>query len=79
MSVGSLIGGFLMTKVGGPKTFEIFAIGAAVFCVLHIVVQYLMKTFGPHGKKSSRGEDNSETKSNEPLEVTKRDEMPEGH
>lgn len=77
MSIGSLIGGHLIEYVGGAKTFQIFSIGAFVLCISHSIVQCIIKKkLGPYGKNSTaNGEDDSVTKSIEPLEVKNRDDI----
>ncbi|CAK1588571.1 unnamed protein product [Parnassius mnemosyne] len=42
-SLGSFIGGLLYETYGGPNTFRWFGIGSLICCLLHILVQYLIK------------------------------------
>lgn len=43
VSLGSLIGGSLYDKYGGPQTFRLFAYGSALMCVIHLLCQKVLK------------------------------------
>lgn len=48
VSLGSLIGGRLYEAYGGWKTFQLFGMASLVFCVLHIIAQYVIKGKNGH-------------------------------
>lgn len=46
MALGSLLGGYLYSIVGGAATFRLFAYGSALMCVIHLLCQNLIKSNG---------------------------------
>jgi hypothetical protein len=38
-SIGALLGGFLYQNIGGVKSFQAFALLAAVTCVAHVILR----------------------------------------
>lgn len=51
VSAGSFIGGIMFDKVGGSRMFLIYGIAVLVFCVIHMVLQFLLQRYSNvHGK-----------------------------
>lgn len=59
VSIGSLVGGIMFSKVGGSATFRWFGLGAMVFMVIHVVVQKLyariVGSFGKDAQTTANG------------------------
>lgn len=59
-ALGSFIGGRLYETYGGWKTFRWFGTASLIFCIVHIIAQYLIKDKSGHtglaqGKKNATG------------------------
>lgn len=56
MSLGSFIAGYSFNSIGGSATFRLFAAGALVFLVAHVLVQKIYARFaGSIGKEDAAG------------------------
>lgn len=45
VSIGSFVGGLLFESIGGSETFRIYGIVALVACLVHILVQLLLRKY----------------------------------
>jgi MFS family permease len=61
VSLGSLIGGAMFSKIGGSKTFQWFSICAFFAFLVHVLVQFLLKRTSSPGKDTKTNGLNSET------------------
>jgi len=46
VSLGSLLGGYLINVFGGAQTFRLFAYGSGLMCVAHLLFQNVLKSNG---------------------------------
>ncbi|XP_018325099.1 major facilitator superfamily domain-containing protein 6-A-like [Agrilus planipennis] len=53
VSLGSLMGGYLIEIYGGSMTFRILSIAAFVFSVLHALVQFILQKCSPNNAPNS--------------------------
>lgn len=55
VSLGSFVAGMLFNNIGGSATFRLFATGALVFLVVHVIIQKVYARFA--GSIGKAGED----------------------